>query len=127
MQGWIKLHRKLIEADIYTMQPLYSRVFERLIIEANNTNREIPYKKIKKLIKRGERLTSLSQIAEWVGWYERGIFRTPNKKTISNILNWLIDNTMIEIYNKGNVRETHYNIVNYNVYQVKKTTKVTPK
>jgi len=68
------------------------RVFERLIIEANNRCKKIPYGKGTKLIKRGERLTSIRQIAEWVAWYERGILRIPNPKTISEILDWLCEN-----------------------------------
>ncbi len=117
MGGYIKLHRIIVTKDIYLKPPLYLRVFERLIIEANHRCKRIDYGKGTKLIKRGERLTSIRQIAEWVGWYERGIFRTPNPKTIAEILNWLIKKEMIEIYNKGNSQETHYNIVNYCIYQ----------
>jgi len=92
-------------------------VFERLIIEANHSCKRIPYKDGTKLVKRGEKLTSIRQIANWVGWYQRGIFRAPNPKTISKILDWMIKNDLIEIYDKGNSQETHYNIVNYCVYQ----------
>jgi hypothetical protein len=67
----------------------------------------------------------MRQIADWVAWYERGILKSPNTKTISNILGWLIDNNMIEIYNKGNTQETHYNIVNYCNYQARDESKVT--
>lgn len=116
-QGWVKLHRAIVTKDIYLKPPLYLRVFERLIIEANHICRRIPYGKQTKLIKRGERLTSIRQIAEWIGWYERGIFKTPNPKTVAEILNWLVENELIEIYNKGNSQETHYNIVNYCIYQ----------
>jgi hypothetical protein len=117
IKGWVKLYRDITLKDIYSKPPLYLRVFERLILEANSKCARIPYGKGTKLIKRGERLTSMMQIAEWVGWYERGIFRIPNKKTISDILNWLIENELIEIYDKGNARETHYNVVNYGLYQ----------
>lgn len=130
MAGWIKLHRELTTKAIYQQSPLYLRVFERLLLEANSKCKRIPYGKGEKLIKRGEKLTSIGQIAEWVGWYERGIFRVPNKKTISVILDWLLENELIEIFNKGNARETHYNIVNYCVYQNKddyeSNAKVTP-
>lgn len=119
MVGYIKLHRIIVTKDIYLKPPLYLRVFERLIIEASHRCKRIDYGKGTKLIKRGERLTSIRQIAEWVGWYERGIFKVPNPKTISEILNWLIEKEMIEIYNKGNSQETHYKIVNYEKYQAK--------
>ena len=126
MEGWIKIHRQVIYSDIYQMPPLYLRVFERLIIEANHKDNVIPYNHGQKLIKRGERLTSVRQICEWVGWHERNIFKTPNPKTIQCILDWLEDNNMVEIYGfKGNRKETHYNIVNYSVYQEEDSTKVT--
>jgi hypothetical protein len=106
------------------MPPLYLRVFERLLLEANHQDKEIPYKHLgekvatKKLIKRGERLTSIRQICEWVGWYERGIFKTPNTKTIKSILDYLEAHEMIEIYPRESNREgTHYRIVNYSFYQ----------
>jgi len=110
------------------MPPLYLRVFERLIIEANHQDNEIPYKAGKKIIKRGERLTSIRQICQWVGWYERGIFKTPNPKTVKAILDWLQQNGMIEIYgDEGNRKETHYRIVNYDIYQSDNDVKVTEK
>lgn len=123
MKGFIKLHRDIVNSDIYQMPPLYLRVFERLLLEANHEDAYIPYREKstnitgKKLIKRGERLTSIRHISEWVGWYERGIFKVPNPKTITTILDWLTQNNMIQIYNQGNRQETHYNIVNYCVYQ----------
>lgn len=124
MEGWIKLYRQIIFSDIYQMPPLYLRVFERLIIEANYQDIEIPYKKkggkiaSKKLIKRGERLTSIRDICKWVAWYERGKEVIPNCKTVQNILEWLSENDMIKIYGfKSNRTETHYKIVNYSDYQ----------
>lgn len=116
------------------MPPLYLRVFLRLLIETNHHDNEIPYKEKgqsvigRKLIKRGERLTSVRDICKWVAWYERGKLIEPNPKTIQNILDWLEENNMIEIYGvKGNRKETHYIIVNYDIYQDKDSDKVTEK
>lgn len=132
MAGWIKLHRTIKDSDIYVMPPLYLRVFERLLIEANHQDNEIPFKYFgtdittKKLIKRGERLTSIRTICEWIGWYENGIFKKPNPKTVKEILDWLVANGMITIYeNQSNRDGTHYNIVNYNDYQSKEDEEVT--
>ncbi len=134
MSGWIKLHRRIVDSDIYQMPPLYLRVFERLLLEANHQDREIPFKYSgektigKKLIRRGERQASIRQICKWVGWYEYGIFKTPNSKTVKQILDWLVENNMIEIYPKKSNREgTHYKIVNYKVYQAKDGEEVTVK
>lgn len=134
MEGWISIHRKIIDSDIYQMPPLYLRVFERLLIEANHQDNEIPYKKKgeritgKKLIRRGERLTSVRDICRWVSWFERGREVIPNPKTVQEILDWLVENDMIEIYGcKGNRTETHYKIVNYSKYQDCNNDKVTEK
>ena len=134
LDGWVKLHRKIIDSDIYQMPPLYLRVFLRLVIEANHQDNEIPYKEHgqnitgKKLIKRGERLTSVRDICKWVAWYERGKLKEPNPKTVQEILDWLENNNMIEIYGvKGNRKETHYKIVNYDIYQDIDSDKVTEK
>jgi hypothetical protein len=104
------------------------------LIEANHQDNEIPYREKgqsvvgKKLIKRGERLTSVRDICKWVAWYERGCLKEPNPKTIQNILDWLEENNMIEIYGvKGNRKETLYTIVNYDLYQDKDSDKVTEK
>ncbi|MHA1304074.1 MAG: hypothetical protein ACTSPI_10275 [Candidatus Heimdallarchaeaceae archaeon] len=130
-QGYVKLYRSLAENEIYQLPPLYTRIFLRLILESNHTDVEIPYKKngevTKKIIKRGERLTSIRQISEWVGWFERGIFKKPNPKLVKEVLDYLCKNDMIEIYNKGNRTETHYKVCNYKAYQDKKDKKVTPK
>ena len=117
MGGYIKVYRKVKYSMVYQQPPLYLRVFERLIIEANHKCARIPYDNGTKLVRRGERLTSLRQIAEWVGWYERGIFKTPNPKTIKSIIDWLEAEGMIEILNKGNRKETHYKAHNYCIYQ----------
>lgn len=124
MAGWIKLHRQIVDSDIYVMPPLYLRVFERLLLEANHQDKTIPFKysgdavTTTKLIRRGERQTSIRQICEWVGWYENGVFRKPNPKTIKEILAWLEHNNMIEIYpRQSNKDGTHYRIVNYDLYQ----------
>lgn len=117
VEGWIKLHRIIVTKDIYVKPPLYLRTFERLILEANHICKRIPYNKTTKLVRRGERLTSIRQIAEWVAWYERGVLKVPNPKTIAEILKWLVENDLIEILNKGNSQETHYSIVNYSFYQ----------
>ncbi len=127
--GYIKLYRSITINDIYSLPPLYWRIFERLIIEANHQDIEIPYKKngitTKKTIKRGEKLTSIRQISKWVGWYERGIFKEPNPKLVKEVLDYLVKENMIFIYDKGNRMETHYKIVNYEVYQDKEDMKVT--
>lgn len=135
MSGYIKLHRRIVESEIYKMPPIYLRTFERLVLEANHRCVRIPYDKFgSKLIRRGERITTIRDICEWVGWYERGKLKTPNAKTMGDILTWLQSRDMIQIINKNekaagksNRPNTHYTIVNYNDYQSVEALKVTEK
>ena len=53
-------------------------------------------------------------------------FKEPNVRTVREILRWLVDNSMIEIYpNKSNSQGTHYKVLRYEVYQSKEPTEVT--
>jgi uncharacterized phage protein (TIGR02220 family) len=129
MAGFVALHRCIVTSDIYLMHPLYLRVFERLIIEANHKDNEIPYENGVRTIQRGQRLTSIRQIAEWVAWYEKGQHKVPNPRTIRKIIDWLEKNGMILIDGEkgrdGNRKETLYTIENYEKYQTIDTPKVT--
>jgi len=122
-EEYIKLHKQVIESDIYQMPPLYLRVFERLLLEANQEDKPIRYKPRgksgfeEKIIKRGEQKTSMREIAKWVGWHENGQIKEPNPKTIKAILDWLSDQNMIFIYGQGNNLETIYKVLKYDVYQ----------
>lgn len=130
-EGFVKLYRQIRDSDIYVMPPLYLRTFERMVMEANHKCIRIPFrikgKNTDILVKRGERVTSIREICQWVGWYERGKWKVPNAKTIKNILDWLVENEMIEIKKdaKGNSQYTHYIIVNYSFYQGVDVHKVT--
>lgn len=123
--GWIKIDRGIVNSKIYTLPPLYWRVFERMILEANHKEKIIPFNGSTVLVKRGERITSIRQIAGWVAWYEKGILRTPNPKTIKSILRWLENESIKIIKNpinnqthpQSNSQYTHYKIINYDCYQ----------
>lgn len=69
-------------------------------------------------VKAGQHLTSVRSIAENVGWYERGVFKAPNPKTISSILEWLVKQNMIKIdRGKGNRQYTLITLLNWDSYQ----------
>lgn len=67
-------------------------------------------------IKRGQHLTSIRKIAQGIGWYERGLWKEPNPKTISQILEWMTSAGMIRVDN-GNRKYTLITIVNWDLYQ----------
>lgn len=119
MKGYIKDHRQELLSDIWLMPPIYHRVWQYLKYKANHKDMEIPMSDGSKfLIRRGQHLTSIRNIAQGVGWYEGLTWKEPNPKTISNILEWLVEQNMITIdRGKSNRQYTLITLVNYEVYQ----------
>ena len=115
MQGWIKDYRKEIGSDIWMMPPLYHRVWQYLKYTVNHTDRVIPTRNGKVVVKKGQTITSYQSIAEAVAWYEYGIKRVPNKKTIKAILDWLEKEGMI--VRESNAKGTVITLCNYCIYQ----------
>lgn len=121
MQGYIKDYRKEVESDIWMMPPLYHRVWQYLKYIVNHDDAEIPMRdgtffKIKK----GQKLTSVRQIAQGVGYYEGLKWKEPNPKTISKILEWLEKQEMIKVERgKGNRQYTLITLLNWETYQSK--------
>ena len=71
-----------------------------------------------KTILPGQHLTSIRSIAQGVSWYERGVEKVPNPRTISKVLEWLEKQSMIEIYRgKGNRQYTLITLLNWDLYQ----------
>jgi len=123
MEGYIKDWRQELESDVWLMPPLYHRIWQWLKYTANHKDKYIPmHDGSKMLVKRGQKLTSIRSIAEGVGWYERGVFKKPNPKTVQDVLNWLAKNGMITI-DTSNRKYTLITIVNYNVYQANNSDK----
>lgn len=119
MGGWIKDHRKELESDIWMMPPLYHRVWQYLKYKVNHTPNKIPMQDGSYFeIKKGQHLTSIRNIAKGIGWMEGRVYKEPNPKTISKILNWLEKVNMITIdRGRGNREYTLITLVNYRVYQ----------
>lgn len=117
MSGYIKDYRQELNSDIWMMPPLYHRVWQYIKYKANHSDATIPMRDGSKLeIKSGQHVTSLSIIAENVAWYERGILKIPNKKTIQSILKWLEESNMIYT-GESNGKYTMINVVNWGIYQ----------
>lgn len=119
MKGYIKDFRKELQSDIWFMPPLYHRVWQYLKYKVNHKDNKIPMNDGSFLtVKAGQHLTSIRTIANNVGWYERGVFKTPNPKTISSILDWLEKQQMIKIdRGKSNRQYTLITLINWNLYQ----------
>lgn len=119
MKGYIKDYRKELQSDIWLMPPLYHRVWQYLKYKVNHKENKIPMRDGSFLtVKTGQHLTSIRSIADNVGWYERGVFKAPNPKTISSILNWLEKQNMIKIdRGEGNRQYTLISLLNWDSYQ----------
>lgn len=116
MSGWIKDWRKELESNIWLMPPLYHRVWQWIKYNVNHEPNKVPFKDGKVVeVGKGEKITSYRQIANGVGYYERGIWREPNVKTIRDILEWLRNEQMIDI--EGNSQYTRIKVLNWDIYQ----------
>ncbi|WP_243764021.1 hypothetical protein [Bacillus sp. XF8] len=122
MQGFIKDYRQELGSDIWLMPPMYHRVWQWLKYQVNHQDNEIPMRDGSKfLIKRGQHLTSVRNIAQGVGYYEGTKWKEPNPKTISTILGWLEKQEMILIERgQGNRQYTLITLLNWDSYQAKK-------
>ncbi len=69
-------------------------------------------------IKRGQHLTSVRAIARAVGWYENTKWDEPNPKSVKNVLDWLVNQQMIQIDNGENGKKyTLVTILSWDKYQ----------
>lgn len=119
LSGWIKDYRREVESNIWLMPPLYHRVWQWLKYNVNHSDNEIPLTDGSTLkIEKGQRLTSIRQIAKGVGWYEGHKWLEPNPKTVKTIINWLKVNRMILVDNgKGNRQYTLVTLTKWDFFQ----------
>ena len=119
MRGWIKDYRRELESDIWSMPPLYHRVWQWLKYRVNHQDKLVPMRDGSKLlVRKGQHLTSYRRIAEGVKWYEWGVERVPNPKTIKSIIDWLISENMVEVsHQESNSKGTLITLCNYSVFQ----------
>lgn len=128
MAGYIKDHRKELDSDIWTMPPLYHRAWQFLKYKANYEDAEIPRADGSTiLVRRGQHLTTLRDIAEGIAWREGRARKTPNPHTISKILEFMERRNMIVISNeektvRGNRKYTLITLLNWEKYQIDEIT-----
>jgi hypothetical protein len=101
MQGWIKLHRKLVDWEWYTDNPV-KIVFIHLLLTANHE----PKKWQGKIIEAGEKVTSLAALADETNLSVKQVRLALQK----------LENTK-EIECKRTNRYTLIKVLNYSVYQ----------
>jgi hypothetical protein len=105
MQGWIKLHRQILENPI-SKKPNYLALWIILILKSNHEPNTFIWNKKKQVCNRGQLLTGRNQLS-----IESGI----SSGTIENILNYLESEHQIEQQKTSKFRLI--TIKNYNKYQ----------
>jgi len=108
MEGYIKLHRSLLEHHLMTNQS-YFLVFIQILLRCNHKDKSIIINNKKTLIKRGSFYTSLSKLSEQINIH---------RSTITRAIKFLQRDAMIETINIG--KGTLISCVNYDKYQEKR-------
>ncbi len=108
MQGWIKLHRKLYAHDLFQEERVFSK-FEAwvdLLMMANHKADKVMINSTWVPVKRGQRLTSMKQLAERWRW---------SRGKVKNFLDLLKEDGMLtyEVTSKY----TLLTVENYDFYQ----------
>lgn len=122
--GFSKSFRKELQSDVWIMPPIYHRVWYWLRMKVQHEPYLFPVPgKYGIWVLPGQRVTSLQQIAEGVAWCEWGVRKTPNKKTIKSVLDWLEAHEMVTVV--SNTKGTLINLTNWHIYNNDKKLKVT--
>lgn len=108
MEGWISLHRNLIDASWFNKSE-YVHLWIYLLLKANHKDQEIFVGNEKVLVKRGQLLTSRHKLSEVVHVQENKIYR---------ILKCFENEHQIEQHKTK--KYTVISIVNYDTYQKSK-------
>ena len=103
--GWIKLHRKIIDNWIWD-DPEKLRAWLDILLMVNHENKQIPFNGHIKVIHRGEKLTSLSKLAERWKW---------TRNRVSRFIDLLCEAEMVTADRTAN--GTLLTVVNYGIYQ----------
>lgn len=105
MEGWIRVHRKIIDASWFNKSE-YVHLWLYLLLKANHKDQEIFIGNEKILVKRGQLLTSRHKLSEVVHIQENKIYR---------ILKCFENEHQIE--QRKTKKYTVISIVNYDIYQ----------
>jgi len=110
MQGWIKLHRRIIDHWIW-QDPEYLRMWIYLLLDVNHEERKIVWNKEVVVVKRGEKITSLRKLSMEFNC---------SREKVRHFLKLLIKDEMCNT--DYNTNYTHIKICNYDSYQVQQHT-----
>ena len=112
-EGWIKIHRNIQEHWLWNSEPFSKgQAWIDLLLMVNHQDNKIMLGGDLIEVKRGQRVTSLRQLADRWKW---------SRTKVSKFLEVLSKDNMIEY--KSDTKKTVLTIVNYELYQDKENTK----
>ena len=107
MQGWIKIHRDLLDNELWSDKPFTKgQAWVDLLLLANHRDKNVLLGNCTELVERGSFITSELKLMERWGW---------GRKKVKLFLNFLESQKMIE--RNANNKITAITIVNYGFYQ----------
>jgi DNA-binding transcriptional regulator YhcF (GntR family) len=104
--GWIKLHRKLLENPL-AKKPNYLAVWVFVLMNANHEDKEVIWNKENRIIKRGSFIGSLRKIAEQF---------SISIATVKYIIDYLVSEHMIE--HLPTRKFSMFTVLNWDKYQL---------
>lgn len=110
MNGWIKLHRKIVTHDLFQEERVFSK-FEAwvdLILLANYKDKKVLINNQWILVKRGQHLTSIKKLAERWNW---------SRGKVKNFLELLKNDSMLTY--QVTSKYTLLTVENYGFYQAR--------
>lgn len=110
MEGWIKIHRKIVEHEIWNDVTTF-RLFMLLLLKA--AYQDFNYKGIE--LKKGQFIRSYSKLAEDLTYREGRGQKNVSKSTVFKSIKKLIENGMVTV--QETELGTLFTIVNYEEYQ----------
>lgn len=107
MQGWVKIHRDLLDNELWSDKPFTKgQAWIDLLLLANHRDKNALLGNCTELVERGSLITSELKLMKRWGW---------GRKKVKLFLNFLESQKMIE--RNANNKRTAITIVNYGFYQ----------
>lgn len=111
VKGWIKLHRKIMDNEIWN-DPTTFRLFTLLLIKASHTD---GFVKNGVTLNKGQYLRSYSKLSEDLAYKEGRGMKKVSKSTIKRSVNKLIKNNIVSVHETE--LGTVFTVLKYHLYQ----------
>ena len=105
MQGWIKLHRKLLDSAVMS-KSAYFHIWVTLLLKANHKRNELIFNDRKVILEPGQMITGRKELSKLTGVHE---------SMVQRILKYLENERQIE--QQTNAKFRIVSILNWQIYQ----------